>query len=302
MRHQSERWPALEDRRTSQPSSATPHKWRYGESVVDWGGKVAAWFAGLTAAAAALAALVASSVQKPLHNWLFVILVVIAGISFVALLVTGPAALWRSWHGHRKRQRRHAEAVTIKKDKMEAQLRNGGSDRITDVVIEATIDLERVTKPWGWTREEINAEESVRIPVEGDVQPIGPKESPRKIPIGVKWSAQPEPYLPKGLTEQRIKELLLHLQHPGTSLPAHYLHEYLDNQDVPIEKRLRCGYEALASGGNRDEQVTKSLPDAITDLFVVFTDIEDQRWRRGEDGSLHLLSPRESSLEGSTPV
>jgi hypothetical protein len=254
--------------------------------VVDWGGKVAAWFGAATAGAAALAALVASVVQKPLHNWLFVILVVIASISVVALLVTGPAALWRSWRGHRKRQRRHAEAVTIKRDKMEVQLRNVGSDPITGVVIEATIDLERVTRPWGWTRKDINAEELVRIPA-GDVLPIGPKESPRKIPLRVKWSAQPEPYLPSGLTEQRIRELL---PYHGTSWGEYCEHKYLDNPDVPIEKRLRRGYERLAMGGNRDEQVTKSLPDAITDLSVVFTDIEGCRWRRGEDGSFHLLN------------
>jgi hypothetical protein len=57
--------------------------------MADWGGKVAAWFAG-----------VAQTAKEPLHGWLrtlFVALVVIAVVSFVALLLTGPRALWAAW-------------------------------------------------------------------------------------------------------------------------------------------------------------------------------------------------------------
>src|ERR1022692_3865529 len=67
--------------------------------MADWGGKVAAWFTGVAVASAALAALVAQ-MAKPLHGPmrdLFIVLVVITAVSFVALLLTGPRALWTVW-------------------------------------------------------------------------------------------------------------------------------------------------------------------------------------------------------------
>ena len=68
--------------------------------MIDWGGKVAAWFAGVTAASAALAALVAATAKQPFHGWLrlvFFILVIIASVSFIVLLLTGPRAVWAAW-------------------------------------------------------------------------------------------------------------------------------------------------------------------------------------------------------------
>jgi hypothetical protein len=68
--------------------------------VVDWGGKVATWFAAVASVSAALAALIAATAKEPLHGWLrilFVALVVIAVVSFVALLLTGPRAIWGWW-------------------------------------------------------------------------------------------------------------------------------------------------------------------------------------------------------------
>ncbi len=67
-----------------------------GDAVIDWGGKVAAWFGGVAAASTALAALVAQTAEQPLDGRmraLFIALVVIASVSFVALLLTGPRAL-----------------------------------------------------------------------------------------------------------------------------------------------------------------------------------------------------------------
>jgi hypothetical protein len=65
--------------------------------VVDWGGKVAAWFAAVTAGSAALAALIVTAPHAaPLHGWLhaaFIALLVIGSVSFVFLLLTGPPAL-----------------------------------------------------------------------------------------------------------------------------------------------------------------------------------------------------------------
>jgi hypothetical protein len=68
---------------------------------IDWGGKVAAWFAGVAAVAAALATLIVTT-TKALHSWLqvlFVALVIIAIVAFVALLFTGIRALYESWRG-----------------------------------------------------------------------------------------------------------------------------------------------------------------------------------------------------------
>jgi hypothetical protein len=56
---------------------------------------VAAWFEGVAAARATLAALIAATAKQASHGWLrvlFIILVVIAGVSFIVLLLTGPRA------------------------------------------------------------------------------------------------------------------------------------------------------------------------------------------------------------------
>jgi hypothetical protein len=68
--------------------------------VVDWGGKVAAWFAAVAGVSATLAALIAATAKQPLHGGmriLFAALVITAAVSFLALLLTGPRALWTAW-------------------------------------------------------------------------------------------------------------------------------------------------------------------------------------------------------------
>jgi len=72
--------------------------------VVDWGGKVAAWFGAVTAGSAALAALIVTTAAAPLHGWLraaFIALLVIGSVSFVFLLLTGPPALLAARRAHR---------------------------------------------------------------------------------------------------------------------------------------------------------------------------------------------------------
>jgi hypothetical protein len=79
--------------------------------VVDWGGKVAAWFAAGSAASVALAGLLATTTKQPYHGWhraAFVILVIIAVMSFAIFLFTGPPAVWGAW---RDRARRSAGAA-----------------------------------------------------------------------------------------------------------------------------------------------------------------------------------------------
>ena len=71
---------------------------------MDWGGKVAAWFGAVAAGSAALAALIIAKVQH-LHGWphvAFVALVVIASVSFVGLLLTGPPTAWKAWRNRRR--------------------------------------------------------------------------------------------------------------------------------------------------------------------------------------------------------
>ena len=54
--------------------------------MVDWGGKVAAWFAAVATVSLALAALIAATARQPLRGgmqFLFVVLVIIAVGSFV---------------------------------------------------------------------------------------------------------------------------------------------------------------------------------------------------------------------------
>lgn len=66
----------------------------------DWGGKVAAWFGVACAASASLAALIASVAKPPLHGGphdLFIALVVIAAVTFAALLLTGVLAVYVAW-------------------------------------------------------------------------------------------------------------------------------------------------------------------------------------------------------------
>jgi MFS family permease len=77
----------------------------YPGSVVDWGGKVAAWFAAVATVSAALAALIAGTAKQPLHGGLhilFIILVIIAAVSFAMLLLTGPRAVWAWWRNRRR--------------------------------------------------------------------------------------------------------------------------------------------------------------------------------------------------------
>jgi hypothetical protein len=80
--------------------------------VVDWGGKVAAWFAAVTGVSATLAALVAAEVKQPLHGGmraLFAVLVIISAVSFLALLLTGPPALWSAWRSRTEAKRRRPD-------------------------------------------------------------------------------------------------------------------------------------------------------------------------------------------------
>lgn len=71
--------------------------------MVDWGGKVAAWFAAVAAVSAALAALVTGVTR--------VVLIVIAAVSFTVLVVTGPAAAWRLLREHRRKSAKQVGAA-----------------------------------------------------------------------------------------------------------------------------------------------------------------------------------------------
>jgi len=99
--------------------------------VVDWGGKVAAWFGGVTAAAAALAGLISATAKPPLHGLPllgFIILIVIAMVSFLGLLFTGPRAAWTAWRS------RSNKPASPSEDRPEASgpLTPSGTAAVTD--------------------------------------------------------------------------------------------------------------------------------------------------------------------------
>jgi hypothetical protein len=86
--------------------------------MADWGGKVATWFAAVAGVSATLATLIAATSKSPLRGGprdLFIALVVIAAVSFAALVLTGPPALWSAWRnrGTRKVQDLAARADTL---------------------------------------------------------------------------------------------------------------------------------------------------------------------------------------------
>jgi hypothetical protein len=86
-------------------ASAASRTRQYSDTVIDWGGKVAQGFSGAAAAAAALGALILAAAAQPLHGLLlglFIALVVIAVLAFLALLLAGLAAFWTAL-----RHRRH---------------------------------------------------------------------------------------------------------------------------------------------------------------------------------------------------
>lgn len=79
--------------------------------MIDWGGKTAAWCAGVTAGCSAFAVLIALSPQ-PWPGWrhdLYDGLIVVGSLSLIALLCTGPPALI-SAYGNSRSNRRLAQA------------------------------------------------------------------------------------------------------------------------------------------------------------------------------------------------
>lgn len=79
---------------------------------MDWGGKVATWFAGVCAGSAGLAALVGETAKQPLSGWARVEFSGLLGTSvasFLAILLTGAYALWLSFAA----RERHGASGTI---------------------------------------------------------------------------------------------------------------------------------------------------------------------------------------------
>lgn len=75
--------------------------------MVDWGGKVAAWFIGAAGVSASLAALIVAKPTTPLHGWAhfwFVLLVVVAVAALAALFLIGVRAVVAPWRARRKRR------------------------------------------------------------------------------------------------------------------------------------------------------------------------------------------------------
>lgn len=99
--------------------------------MTDWGGKVAAWFAAVTVGSATLAALVTQTAKPPLHGWsraVFVILVIIAALSFVVLMLTGPRAVWLAWTARREAFK--VQVIAAVRDQVTAEVISSLKDEI----------------------------------------------------------------------------------------------------------------------------------------------------------------------------
>lgn len=122
--------------------------------MVDWGGKVAAWFAGVAAASGTLAALIAATAKQPFHGWLrtlFIMLVVIASVSFIVLLLTGPRAAWAAWRDRKAPDRgpaRQPPSVDAVDDTSNpADPRSPDLQHLRDLALEARVMRARLPEP-----------------------------------------------------------------------------------------------------------------------------------------------------------
>ena len=122
--------------------------------MVDWGGKVAAWFAGVAAASATLAALIAATAKQPFHGWLrvlFIILVIIAGVSFIVLLLTGPRAAWAAWRNRkaagRGPARRPQSGDVVDATINPAEPRSPNLQRLRGLALEGRVMRARLPEP-----------------------------------------------------------------------------------------------------------------------------------------------------------
>jgi hypothetical protein len=100
--------------------------------VIDWGGKVAAWFTGVTLGAVAFATLIWTAATHPLHGWLllaFIALVIIGIAAFVMTVLTGIPAIWTAW---RNRRRRYDRDVGRRAEALERELNDFISERHRD--------------------------------------------------------------------------------------------------------------------------------------------------------------------------
>jgi hypothetical protein len=121
--------------------------------MADWGGKIAAWFAAVAGVSTALAALIATAAKLPLHGRLrdlFIALIVIAAVSFIALVLTGPRALYGAW---RSRHARKVQDLASRADLLSGELFTFAAERDRDDPVREQHSRQAGVSDGQWQRE-----------------------------------------------------------------------------------------------------------------------------------------------------
>lgn len=231
--------------------------------------------------------------------------------------VAGIVALVVQWivqlNARRAGLRRHAASVRLRRVGETALLRNWGPERIFDVIVEANLDSQRLIAPHGLRVEDFEVSVTPARIWLGDVPPTSPDEQDRKVkllgtcndapPSGAKdsqqaggqlslahveWDPRRKPYLPAGLTEEKVSAVISYFEDPtnaegNLSVMLYQQHPRVFGSE---QDRRRFAYEQMGENGD-----PKELAAAVVGLSVVFTDVAGRRWRRDENGTIELLAP-----------
>jgi hypothetical protein len=181
-----------------------------------------------------------------------------------------------------------AKTIFIVRKGKKALIRNEGDKRIRDVVVEAGVDREKaVVSPDFIEENVINA----RIPL-GDLLPKTQGEADLigwsgayKDQEGGPWTRaevvlkpRPPPFLPSELTSEKADAMIAKasiLSVTGANLAQRTFED--------DHARRRAVYELLWPK-------TADVSNALVDLSVCFTDFNERRWRRREDGTVEALA------------
>jgi hypothetical protein len=221
-------------------------------------------------------------------------------------------------NARRANLRRHAAAVILRRADGLALLRNSGAERLLDVILEASVDRSRLVAPFGLTLEDFEMIITpARIPL-GDVPPTSPTQPDLEIRLvdrglfgdvqrleasgqaggpwslaSVKWTARPEPYLPAGLTDEKLADFARDAERGGRK--SIYEDKLSDTPKYRVfvdeQERRRYCYEWLSKEASESKSKHEEMAGLLIELSVVFTDIAGRRWRRYESGTIELLGP-----------
>jgi hypothetical protein len=217
--------------------------------------------------------------------------------------IAGITALLIQWSEQIARRRELirslAKTIFISRKGSDALIRNEGDKRIRSVVVEAGVDLGKVSPPFGLTFDDFIVEVTpARIPL-GDILPGRDKKAQLinysgsadyyRNQKGGPWTAarvmlkpHPPPYLPAGMTSETVEAILAQAS-TNTGAVMHILLEnYETGHFEDSQAQRRFVYEKILPGNSY-------ISDALVDLSVCFTDFNDRRWQRREDGKVEAI-------------